>query len=466
MVSLAKLLPLRRLIFANRSASRTAILHGLHSGHRAANRPPLSGTSQPCLPYLTSEMDATTLDAGLNKTTTEPSPLPEREQQQKQNEPAVAKDSQQAGEAVDAPRGVKRPADDGEEGADDGEATSNETEPKLSKNQLRKLKRQKQWEEGAQDRRDKRKEKRKNKQERNKEAREAEIARAQQEGREPVFRKKERTRDPKVQTKVPVTVMIDCQFESYMLEKELVSLASQVTRCYSDNRTAQFPVHLYVNSYGGAMKERYESTLGDQVSKWRGITFTEEDFVAAAARAKEAMSSPEGGKVVDALKSAEAKDSLSVETLDPSAKARRRKAMPEPEPEPEDVDKSIVYLTADSPYVLERLEPNTCYVIGGIIDRNRHKGLCYKVARERKVRTAKLPIGEYMVLLDRHVLATNHVMEIMLRYLELGDWGAAFMKVIPTRKGGHLKDDEAASSETGHVEETNEQEDAGEEQQS
>lgn len=415
-------------------------------------------------------MDTTTLDAGLEKTTTEASPLSSSEQQQQpqqQNDSAVAEDSHQAGEEVNAPRGVKRAADDGEEGADDGEeATNNETEPKLSKNQLRKLKRQKQWEEGAQDRRDKRKEKRKNKQERNREAREAEIARAQAEGREPVFQKKERTKDPKVQTKVPVTVMIDCQFESYMLEKELVSLASQVTRCYSDNRTARFPVHLYVSSYGGAMKERYDSTLGDQVSKWKGITFTEEDFVVAAGQAKEAMSSPQGGTVVDALKPAEGQDSLSVGTLDLSAKDKRKKAAPEPESEPEDVDKSIVYLTADSPYVLERLEPNTCYVIGGIIDRNRHKGLCYKVARERKVRTAKLPIGEYMVLLDRHVLATNHVMEIMLRYLELGDWGAAFMKVIPTRKGGHLKDDEAASSETGHVEETNEQEDAVEEQQS
>ena len=40
---------------------------------------------------------------------------------------------------------------------------------------------------------------------------------------------------------------------------------------------------------------------------------------------------------------------------------------------------------------------------------------------------------------SRFVLATNHVCEIMLRWLELGAWGEAFMKVMPKRKGGVLK---------------------------
>lgn len=166
--------------------------------------------------------------------------------------------------------------------------------------------------------------------------------------------------------------------------------------------------------------------------------------------AKDSMSGPEGGKAIDVLEVVDETPALSFEADDTNASKRKKQtAAPEPEEEPEDVDTSIVYLTADSPYTLERLEPNTCYVVGGIIDRNRHKGLCYKVAREKKVRTAKLPIGEYMILHDRHVLATNHVVEIMLRWLELGDWGAAFMKVIPSRKGGTLKDGESNASEAG-----------------
>lgn len=73
------------------------------------------------------------------------------------------------------------------------------------------------------------------------------------------------------------------------------------------------------------------------------------------------------------------------------------------------------------------------------MDKNRHKGICYKSAVAKGIKTAKLPIGEYIQMAHRQVLATNHVVEIMIRWLELGDWGKAFIQVIPQRKGGKLK---------------------------
>ncbi|KAI5920563.1 tRNA-methyltransferase-domain-containing protein [Camillea tinctor] len=380
----------------------------------------------------------------------------------------VEKEQQRIEEHI-TERGIKRPAQDDAEEDDDDDENDNDNDdnhdngnneangqenidtesgetPKLSKNQLRKLKRRKLWEEKRIEKRISRKEKRHEKQERKRAEKEKELAAASAEGREPNIANPPKPK-PKTSTKVPVAVIIDCQFEEYMMEKEWVSLSNQVTRCYSDNKNAPYAVHMSISSYGGHMKNRYETVLQNQHKKWKDVHFVDGDFMEAARYAKELMSSPSGGRLVDILQptSEDRPDSLTL--LQPTSK-KAKKTLPEPEPEAEDVDKSIVYLTADSPYTLERLEPNTCYVIGGIIDKNREKGLCYHVARERNVRTAKLPIGEFMEMQSRHILATNHVMEIMLKWLELGDWGAAFMKVIPQRKGGKLKDEGENSHNT------------------
>ncbi|KAI0828805.1 hypothetical protein F5Y06DRAFT_221591 [Hypoxylon sp. FL0890] len=324
-----------------------------------------------------------------------------------------------------------------ENGEIDAEIDVQTDAPTLSKNQLRKLKRQKIWEEKKKAKKEERKKKRHDKKERKQLEREAEIAAATIEGREPILQEKPQ-REPAI--KVPVTIIIDCQYEKYMMEKELVSLGNQVTRCYSDNRNAKHPVHMFISSYGGQMKERNETVLKNQHENWKNIRFVEGDFVEAAAQAKTLMNETGEDQLIDVLVQGKEGDSISLSKPSEDSKKKQKTALA-PEPEADDVDKSIVYLTADSPYTIDRLEPNTCYVIGGLIDKNREKGLCYKIARQRNVRTAKLPIGDFMVMTSRHVLATNHVMEIMLHWLETGDWRAAFMKAIPQRKGGKLKED-------------------------
>lgn len=351
----------------------------------------------------------------------------------------------------------KRPAEDAQNKDEDDDSDSDYVDhgpddiATMTKNQLKKLKRRKLWEDNKADRRLKRKDKRHKRQARKRAARDEELAAAIAEGREPVLAGDRRRAQPR--SSVPVAVIIDCQFEKYMNEAELLSMSNQVTRCYSDNKTAQHPVHLYVSSFGGYLKERNETVLNNQHLKWKGIRLCENDFVEIAGYAKEAMAGSNGGEMIDLLQQGSSAESVS---LAPPVLSNNKKAQfaPTPEPEAEDVDKSIVYLTADSPYTLDRLEPNTTYVIGGIIDKNREKGLCYRIAREKKVRTAKLPIGEYMILQHRHVLATNHVLEIMLRWLETGDWGTAFMHVIPTRKGGKLKTGEGTPAE--NIEEVSE----------
>ncbi|KAK6206690.1 hypothetical protein QIS74_13178 [Colletotrichum tabaci] len=338
---------------------------------------------------------------------------------------------------------------DGEEADVESSAAAPEGEPKISKNQLRKMKRKAAWEDGREDRKRKRKEKRHERQATRREEIAAVIAEAEAKGIDPasVVIPPKRKTPKQPATQVPVALILDCDFEKYMLEKELVSLASQITRSYSDNRAARYRAHLYVSSYGGQLKERFETTLGSQHVHWKGVKLVEGDFVEASRDADELMKGPRGGQVIDLLQptgedGAAKKPAVFRDVLDSAPS-------PDPEPEPAEELKNIVYLSSDSVNTLDRLEPNTSYVIGGLVDRNREKGLCHRRARAMGIRTAKLPIGEYMNLSSRRVLATNHVVEIMLKWLETGSWAEAFLSVIPKRKEAKLKEEGGAGSASG-----------------
>lgn len=64
---------------------------------------------------------------------------------------------------------------------------------------------------------------------------------------------------------------------------------------------------------------------------------------------------------------------------------------------------NLVYLTADSENVLDELDPKAIYVIGGLVDRNRWKGITMKKAEEQGIKTAKLPIGTYLKMSSSQV---------------------------------------------------------------
>ncbi|KAL1602776.1 tRNA (guanine(9)-N(1))-methyltransferase [Paraconiothyrium brasiliense] len=300
-----------------------------------------------------------------------------------------------------------------------------EPAPKLSKNQLKKQRRWERWESGREDRKVKRKEKIKARKER----RRAEWEEHRAEGsnsQPPPMRAPRRGEPPGVQ--VPITVIFDCNFEEYMHDHELKSLGLQITRSYSDNRKAPFRFHLSISSWGGKMKERFDGVLAKQYTSWKGFQFCEEDFVKTSEMSKEWMKGPRGGKSAGAL----AKDSTEHST---------------DEGKDADEEGEVVYLSAESDNTLERLKPNSTYIIGGLVDKNRHKGLCYKRALDRGIKTAKLPIGEFLQMDSRKVLVTNHVLEIMLKWLEHDDWGKAFIEVLPKRKGGVLKTEEENGEE-------------------
>lgn len=315
---------------------------------------------------------------------------------------------------------------------EEANTTSDLPQQPMSKNQLKKLKRQRVWEERKDDRKRIRKEKRHDRQARKKAVRDQKIAELEAAGldSEAILRA-ERQMQPK-KTQVPVTIILDCDFEQYMLEGELVSLSSQIVRSYSMNRQAAYQSHLFVSSWKGKLKTRFETVLQNHHHKWHGVHFLEGDFVQAGKEAHDYMKGSRGGVLEGAVAPTATSEEPSAESSS-SAQASEAHSMPD--------EPNIIYLTADSPHTLERLEPYTSYVIGGIVDRNREKNLCYTRAEERGVKTAKLPIGEYIKMQSRQVLTTNHVVEIMAKWLECGDWGEAFLSVIPKRKGGKLRDE-------------------------
>ncbi|KID92466.1 tRNA (guanine-N(1)-)-methyltransferase [Metarhizium guizhouense ARSEF 977] len=319
----------------------------------------------------------------------------------------------------------------------------------MSKNALKRLRRAKEWEDGREDRKRRRREKRVASKARRREERAELLA----QGADPavLFAKRAPAR------LVPVSLILDCDFEAYMTDKERVSLSSQVTRCYSENRNFKYKAHLWISGWRGKLRERFETAMENQHAHWKGVSLEEGDFLAAAARAREGMRSAEGGEMADSLQ----------RSADTAAANRWEKDEREPFPLPGPVPEldaeyaDVVYLTSESPYTLERLEPNTSYVIGGLVDKNREKGLCYRRAVERGIRTARLPIGQYMKLRTRQILATNHVVEIMLRWLECEDWAEAFMRVIPKRKGVEMIAD-GDEDKTGNGGEDGDQGDQGE----
>ncbi|POR34889.1 tRNA (Guanine(9)-N1)-methyltransferase [Tolypocladium paradoxum] len=346
----------------------------------------------------------------------------------------------------EVPAQVTKTRDQPDEAAAAAEnATASTTEPAappMSKNALKRLRKQQEWEDGRDDRRKRRKEKRHGRKERLKEERAALIA----QGADPatVFPRKTPA------TLVPVALIVDCDFEGYMTDKERVSLSSQVTRCYSDNRSARYKAHLWMAGWAGKIEERFTRVLGGQHGHWKGVGFEAGDFLAAAARARQGMKEA-GGEMIAPLR-------RSLDECEAAWERDEREPLPlpEPQPEPDAAYGDVVYLTSESPYTLRRLEPHTSYVVGGLVDKNREKGLCYRRARARGIRTARLPIGQFMVMQSRQVLATNHVVEIMLRWLECEDWGEAFMAVIPKRKGGRLVGDEGDGEGDGAEDETEE----------
>ncbi|KAL0950160.1 hypothetical protein HGRIS_010154 [Hohenbuehelia grisea] len=275
---------------------------------------------------------------------------------------------------------------------------------------------------------------------------------------------------PRVQPNFNGRLVVDLGFDDKMIDKEIISLSSQLAYSYSVNRQAGFPFHLVFSSLTGRLYDRLESVGDAGYKRWSHTEWWTDGYE----RLWSAVPAPDSDRRVPRDMQAEAATSASAAPpeLDPTAehvgtadlaststapvtdvdasasRASELEASPadaDAPPISDDVSKpaessdalrnSVVYLTADSEYELLELKEDETYIIGGICDHNRYKNLCLEKATATGVRHARLPIGRYLAQLPtRKVLTVNQVVEILARWVETRDWEQALHAVVPKRK--------------------------------
>ncbi|XP_054920015.1 tRNA methyltransferase 10 homolog A-like isoform X2 [Dermacentor andersoni] len=120
---------------------------------------------------------------------------------------------------------------------------------------------------------------------------------------------------------------------------------------------------------------------------------------------------------------------------------------------------NVVYLSSDSENELHELEESKAYIIGGLVDHNRSKGLCHRLAEEQGVEHARLPIGNCLIMKTRKVLTIDQVFAILLNKTQGMSWTDALLAAIPQRKGAKALDQESGSSSSSHNSDNDEQQD-------
>lgn len=275
--------------------------------------------------------------------------------------------------------------------------------PAMSKNEKKRILKAAKWEATKQEFREKQRQKRKvrniKKKEIEREARES-GADADREST-PGFKqlKKEEFLEG---TKENCALLIDCNWENLHNDRALKSLSQQLMFSYGLNRRARKPSHVYITGVGDKLQEKM---VKNHCDNWLGITISKEEF-----------SFPSNNTVVPLTSS----NSVSISSAGLSSR-------------PPTCDKVPVYLTSESDNTLEALDPNHVYIIGGIVDRNAHKGIAFDKANALGLRTAKLPIKEHFPHILT-VLTINHVVEILLKFNETQSWEQAIGSIIPERK--------------------------------
>jgi hypothetical protein len=105
-------------------------------------------------------------------------------------------------------------------------------------------------------------------------------------------------------------------------------------------------------------------------------------------------------------------------------------------------ERRVVYLAAESPNTLDKIQSDTTYVIGGLIDHTAKPGLSFDRASLHEVETARLPLSDVIDLREKGGsadISTLAVVQLLLLRREFDTWGEAIsrcpaLRCAPLRK--------------------------------
>lgn len=262
-------------------------------------------------------------------------------------------------------------------------------------------------------------------------------------------------------------IVIDLDFDDKMSDKEVASLTSQLAYVYAAHRRAAKPFRsLLFTGLGGRAHERLKSMNDSGYARWHECEWWQENYDrlwqdSSTPALSFGKGSPQAASTSETLTSnspsVEAaghghapEESVQADQKRPTTQNSQADKKTRPSRAPQS---SVVYLTADSHDELSELREGETYIIGGIVDRNRYKNLCFDKAQKSGIRTARLPIGTYLASMPtRKVLTVNQVYEILLKWTETRDWESALLSVMPKRKFADSRATEQPISASGSTE--------------
>jgi tRNA (guanine9-N1)-methyltransferase len=270
----------------------------------------------------------------------------------------------------------------------------------LSKNQMKKLARKQRMLEARPEKRRIEREKKRLKKLKLAEARKEQKGSVDSHGHGYVASNRNPSRTPMCNSKNKFKVVIDLDFEEFMTDDEIAKAAKQCKHVYGMNRKSENPCQLYMSSVKGKIRDRFAITCNG-FENW-DAHISQLDYI-------DMLISPESEHAAEQAAS-------------------------------DKIRQNIVYLTGDADESLPDSEEilkdeSKIFVIGGLVDHNRHKSLCFTRAKERQIKTAKLPISENLKLCQRHILSTVTVFDILLNVLGgHKSWRDSLIAAIPKRK--------------------------------